>query len=65
MFAGPIVNTCDLVSALTNGKIRSAALDVTDPEPLTEGHPLLTLPNVIIVPHWGSATVGVSSCEIT
>jgi phosphoglycerate dehydrogenase-like enzyme len=47
---GPIVNTDALVAALQSGKIR-AALDVTDPEPLPEGHPLWSCPNLFITPH--------------
>ena len=43
--------TDDLVSALQSGAIAGAGLDVTDPEPLPEGHPLWTMPRVIISPH--------------
>jgi len=43
--------TDDLVSALQSGAITGAGLDVTDPEPLPEGHPLWTTPRVIISPH--------------
>ncbi|MEE8496373.1 MAG: D-2-hydroxyacid dehydrogenase [Xanthomonadales bacterium] len=43
--------TDDLVSALEKGSIAGAGLDVTDPEPLPEGHPLWTMPRVIISPH--------------
>lgn len=43
--------TGDLIAALENGKIAGAGLDVTDPEPLPEGHPLWTAPRVIISPH--------------
>lgn len=53
---GPIVDTDALVDALAVGRIRCAALDVTDPEPLPPDHPLLSLPNCIVVPHLGSAT---------
>jgi glyoxylate reductase len=53
---GPIVDTDALTAALASGQIAAAALDVTDPEPLPRGHPLLSLPNVIIAPHLGSAT---------
>lgn len=53
---GPVVNTADLVHALTKGWIAAAALDVTDPEPLPADHPLYTLENCLIVPHIGSAT---------
>ncbi|KAH6880429.1 hypothetical protein B0T10DRAFT_144131 [Thelonectria olida] len=48
---GPIVNTDDLIEALDKGVIRGAALDVTDPEPLPEGHPLWKAKNVTITPH--------------
>jgi len=54
---GPVVETDALVQALQEGWIRAAALDVTDPEPLPADHPLVTLPNCIVVPHIGSATV--------
>jgi phosphoglycerate dehydrogenase-like enzyme len=47
---GPIVDTDALVAALKAGKIR-AAVDVTDPEPLPDGHPLWSCPNVLITPH--------------
>jgi phosphoglycerate dehydrogenase-like enzyme len=43
--------TADLVAALENGEIAGAGLDVTDPEPLPEGHPLWAMPRVIISPH--------------
>ncbi len=52
---GPIVNTDALVAALQAGKIR-AAIDVTDPEPLPEGHPLWSCPNLLITPHLGAST---------
>lgn len=48
---GGHVVTDDLVEALRAGAIGGAALDVTDPEPLPEGHPLWSLPNCIITPH--------------
>jgi len=47
---GPIVDTDALVDALQAGRIR-AALDVTDPEPLPEGHPLWSCPNLLLTPH--------------
>jgi len=53
---GGVVNHVDLTNALQTGVIKAAALDVTDPEPLPRDHPLLKLPNVIITPHFGSAT---------
>lgn len=48
---GAVVNTDALVEALEDGVIRGAALDVTDPEPLPDGHRLWKAPNVIITPH--------------
>jgi phosphoglycerate dehydrogenase-like enzyme len=48
---GAHVDTDALVDALSAGRIGGAALDVTDPEPLPDGHPLWTLPNAIITPH--------------
>ena len=48
---GPVVDTDALVSALRNSRIRGAALDVTDPEPLPEDHPLWGLGSVTITPH--------------
>ncbi|MGI9528176.1 MAG: 2-hydroxyacid dehydrogenase [Acidimicrobiia bacterium] len=53
---GPIVDTDALVAALVEGQIRCAGLDVTDPEPIPVDHPLVALPNCLIVPHLGSAT---------
>jgi phosphoglycerate dehydrogenase-like enzyme len=43
--------TADLVAALGKGELAGAGLDVTDPEPLPEGHPLWSMPRVIITPH--------------
>ena len=48
---GAVVDTDALVSELRNNRIRGAALDVTDPEPLPEDHPLWGLGNVTITPH--------------
>jgi glyoxylate reductase len=53
---GAVVDTDALYDALTAGTIRCAALDVTDPEPIPPDHPLVSLPNCLIVPHVGSAT---------
>jgi phosphoglycerate dehydrogenase-like enzyme len=52
---GPVVDTDALVAELDAGRLR-AALDVTDPEPLPEGHPLWSAPGVLISPHVGGAT---------
>ena len=48
---GPHVVTDDLVAALRDGPLGSAGLDVTDPEPLPDGHPLWDVPNAIVTPH--------------
>jgi phosphoglycerate dehydrogenase-like enzyme len=48
---GGVVDTVALTSALQEGQIGGAALDVTDPEPLPAGHPLWDLPNCLITPH--------------
>lgn len=48
---GSLIDTDALVAALTARTIGGAALDVTDPEPLPEHHPLWTLPNVLVTPH--------------
>ncbi|MFF4751933.1 2-hydroxyacid dehydrogenase [Streptomyces sp. NPDC002514] len=52
---GPVVDTGALLAALESGRI-TAALDVTDPEPLPPGHPLWQAPGVLISPHVGGAT---------
>lgn len=48
---GPIINTDDLVKALNKESIAGAAVDVTEPEPLPDGHPLWSAKNIIITPH--------------
>ena len=55
---GFIVDTDELTNALLNGRLRGAVLDVTDPEPLAEKHPLRNMENVVLTPHisgisWG------------
>jgi phosphoglycerate dehydrogenase-like enzyme len=51
---GAIVDTDALVAELSTGRI-SAVLDVTDPEPLPDDHPLLSLPNAFVTPHVAGA----------
>lgn len=48
---GPMVKTDDLIDALNAEVIAGAAVDVTDPEPLPDGHPLWNAKNIIITPH--------------
>ena len=54
---GPVVDSDALYEALKSKKIAYAALDVTDPEPIPPNHKLMALPNCLIVPHIGSATI--------
>uniref|UniRef100_A0A914EIT4 D-isomer specific 2-hydroxyacid dehydrogenase NAD-binding domain-containing protein n=1 Tax=Acrobeloides nanus TaxID=290746 RepID=A0A914EIT4_9BILA len=53
---GPLVKTEDLYDALKSGHLEAAGLDVTDPEPLPKGHPLLALKNCIVTPHMATST---------
>ncbi len=53
---GPVVDPEALERALRDGEIFAAGLDVTEPEPLPAGHPLVQLPNCIVVPHIASAS---------
>jgi phosphoglycerate dehydrogenase-like enzyme len=52
---GPVADTDAILAEATSGRLRFA-LDVTEPEPLPDGHPLFALPNVLISPHVGGAT---------
>uniref|UniRef100_K3X967 Glyoxylate reductase/hydroxypyruvate reductase n=1 Tax=Globisporangium ultimum (strain ATCC 200006 / CBS 805.95 / DAOM BR144) TaxID=431595 RepID=K3X967_GLOUD len=54
---GDVVDQEALYDALSTGKIASAGLDVTSPEPLPPTHKLFALPNCVILPHIGSATM--------
>jgi phosphoglycerate dehydrogenase-like enzyme len=53
---GAIVDRDALARALHTGQLAGAALDVTDPEPLPADDPLWSAPNLLVVPHIGSAT---------
>lgn len=53
---GGIVNESSLYEALKNGQIKAAGLDVFEEEPVSLDNPLLSLPNVVVIPHIGSAT---------
>jgi len=54
---GGTVDTTALVDALREGWIAGAALDVTDPEPLPDGHPLFSLDNVVLTPHTAGVAI--------
>lgn len=54
---GPVVDSDSLVWALQEKRIAGAALDVFDPEPIPRDHPLLSMENIVIVPHIASASI--------
>ncbi|XP_050412620.1 glyoxylate reductase/hydroxypyruvate reductase [Patella vulgata] len=56
-----LLQQSDLYDALKEGQISAAGLDVTDPEPLPINHPLLSLPNCVILPHLGTNTTDARS----
>ena len=54
---GLVHNEADLIEALNSGRIWGAGLDVTNPEPMHSGNPLLSMENVAVLPHIGSGTM--------
>lgn len=58
---GPLVVTDDLVDALNSGQVGGAGLDVTDPEPLPDGHPLWDMDNVTITTHAANTLASMDS----
>lgn len=62
---GPIVRELELAEALRQGRPWAAGLDVFEREPIGADHPLLGLPNVVAVPHIGSATVATRTAMAT
>jgi phosphoglycerate dehydrogenase-like enzyme len=55
---GPVVDEAALIDALRNGRIRGAALDVFEHEPLPDGHPFYGMENVLLSPHCADHTPG-------
>jgi glyoxylate reductase len=62
---GAIVKELELVAALEQGRPWAAGLDVFDKEPIGADHPLLRLPNVVVLPHIGSASVATRTAMAT
>ena len=65
---GPVVDEQALIEALQNGVIHAAGLNVFEKEPLPADSPLLSMPNVVALPHIGSAThetrYGMAACAV-
>jgi len=60
---GPIVDTCALLAELRSGRLR-AALDVTDPEPLPDSHPLWSAPGLLLTPHIAGLTTQTTQRDV-
>lgn len=54
---GAVVDTEALTRALADRRVAAAALDGTEPQPLPRDHPLLSMPQVVVMPHFGGASV--------
>jgi phosphoglycerate dehydrogenase-like enzyme len=59
---GGTIHTDALLDALRSGRLGAALLDVTDPEPLPEDHPLWTMERVYLTPHYSGAHPGYQEC---
>ena len=55
---GAVIDETALIDALRSNRIRGAALDVFETEPLPPGHPFYSMPNVLLSPHTADHTVG-------
>ena len=55
---GPVIDETPLIDALREGRIRGAALDVFETEPLPKGHPFYKLDNILLSPHSADHTPG-------
>lgn len=53
---GGVIDQAALIAALREGRIAGAGIDVTDPEPPPRGDPIFDVPNLLVLPHIGSAT---------
>jgi phosphoglycerate dehydrogenase-like enzyme len=53
---GGVVDEAALLAALSTGRLRAAAIDVFEREPVPADHPLLALPNLLALPHLGAST---------
>src|SRR5439155_4655685 len=61
---GPVAQEAALLDALRSGQVAAAGLDVYAVEPLPADHPLWTMPNVVVSPHYSGETVNNSSLPL-